>query len=428
LIELEERSVAHSDHPQSGVIKREGAHLYGKARRALFWCHFVVGLAIGLIVTFLAITGSIMSFQDRVITFAEGRVQVQPAREAPCISVEPGLEAVRAQTAQTAATVQVFADGARPSLMTLPQGETFLVDACGGHVLSPGSRWRKFFEDDENLHRWLALSRGKHETLRACKNAAVVAFLFLVLSGLVLWLPRRWRAANLRAALMLRRGLKGKAWLWALHQVSGFWMASQLVILIVTGLMMAYPWTMQAALRLVRSDEPIVAKSHDVRLPVGSFAGIDALLQRAAVKDPHWKSISFALPEEKEKNVAFTIDEGAGNRPSERGTLLLARRDGREVRWAPFLIQSRAQRWRSEVKYLHTGEIFGLVGQIVVLLAVMAALVQVATGFGMAWKRWRGRQDRQARIAHVQAKSGFSAPGNLRRAGRQAREETYGGR
>ena len=151
----------------------------------------------------------------------------------------PGLEAVRAQTAQMPATVQVFADGARPSLRTLPRGEAFLVDACGGHVLAPGSRWRKFFEDDEDLHRWLALSRGKHESLRACKNAAVVAFLFLVLSGLVLWIPRDWRASNLRAALMLRRGLKGKARLWGLHQVSGFWRALPLVTIVVTGLMMA---------------------------------------------------------------------------------------------------------------------------------------------------------------------------------------------
>ena len=80
--------------------------------------------------------------------------------------------------------------------------------------------------------------------------------------------------------------------------------------------------------------------------------------------------------------------------------LLLARRDGREVRWTPFLMQSRAQRWRSEVKYLHTGEIFGLVGQILVFLAAMTALVQVVTGFGMAWKRWRARRERQGRASY----------------------------
>lgn len=34
--------------------------MIAQARRALFWCHFVAGLAVGLIVTFLAITGSIM--------------------------------------------------------------------------------------------------------------------------------------------------------------------------------------------------------------------------------------------------------------------------------------------------------------------------------------------------------------------------------
>jgi uncharacterized iron-regulated membrane protein len=358
-----------------------------------------VGLTIGLVVAFLAITGSIMAFQDRVVAFAERRVEVNPAPKTPCLAVEAAVEEVNARTGQIPATVQVFADAVRPALVRMPRGETFLVDACGAHVLAAGSRWRSFFEDDQNLHRWLALSRGKHETLRALKNGAVVALLFLLLSGLVLWVPRQWRAANLRAALLLRRGLKGKARLWNMHQVFGLFAAIPLLSIILTGLMMAYPWAMQTALRLVRSDEPAVAKNHAVRQPAGSFTGIDGMLQRAAGKDPRWKSITFTLPEAKEKNVAFTIDEGQGNRPSQRATVLFARRDGHEVRWTPFVSQSRGQRWRTEVKYLHTGEIFGLGGQIIIFLAVMSALVQVVTGFGMAWKRWCARRERLLRVA-----------------------------
>lgn len=369
------------------------------ARRTLFWCHFVVGMTIGLVVAFIATTGAIMAFQDHVIAFAERSVEVQSASKAPCVSVEAALQAVRAQTGEIPASVQVFSDAARPALVTMPHGETFLVDGCGGRVLAAGSRWRKFFENDQNLHRWLALSRGRHETMRALKNAAVVAFLFLLLSGLVLWVPRQWRATNLRSALLLRRGLKGKARLWNVHQVFGVFAAIPLISIILTGLMMAYPWAMQTALRVMRSDEPVVAKSHAVRQPVESFHGINAMLQQAAGKDPRWKSISFALPEANEKNVAFTIDEGAGNRPSQRATLVFGRRDGHEVRWTPFVAQGRALRWRTEVKYLHTGEIFGLAGQIVVFLAVMSALTQVVTGFGMAWKRWRARRERLLRVA-----------------------------
>lgn len=296
IIQLEERLDPPVVRPLDGTSKRLKT-ARARARRALFWCHFSIGLVIGLVVAFLAITGSIMSFQDRVIAFAERHVRVQPAGDTPCLSAEAGLQAVIAQTAQAPATVQVFADRTRPSVMVLPNSGTYLVDLCAGRVLSPGSRWRKFFEDDENLHRWLALSRGKHETLRALKNAAVVGFLFLVLSGLVLWVPRQWRATNLRAALTFRRALKGKAQLWSLHQVSGFWFALPLLCIVTTGLMMAFPWTMHVALRMVRSDEPVPEKSHAVRNPVSSFAGIDALLQRAAAKDPQWKSISFAVPE-----------------------------------------------------------------------------------------------------------------------------------
>ena len=146
------------------MIKRaQGAHPH--VRRTLFWCHFVVGLTIGLIVAFLAITGSIMAFQDRVIAFAERRVQVQPVREATCLSVEPGLEAVRAQTAQMPATVQVFADSARPSLMTLPRGEPFwwmlAADMClhQAHAGESSSR---------TTRTWTAGSHFLEASMRVC--------------------------------------------------------------------------------------------------------------------------------------------------------------------------------------------------------------------------------------------------------------------
>lgn len=366
-------------------------------RRLLFWAHLVVGIAVGLGVAYMAATGTILAFQTQIVRFAERAIKPGiPSPGEVCVVPSTILASAQAQSGQSATAVQFFSDPGVPTQVILPGERTLLVDGCTGKVLGPGAnRLRVFFNSVRDLHRWVALSRGQHEGLRYVKDAANLGFSFLLLSGLILWVPRRWRSANLKSALTFRRNLAGRAREWNLHNIAGFWLAVPLLVISATGSIMAYGWANGLLYRAAGS--PLPATPAERQMQHGSISDLtllDPLIARAKLQDARWYSLSLRIPGEKDKNVTFSIDEGMGGRPQERAQLVLSLKNAKVVRWEPFSSQPRGRQWRLYARYLHTGELYGMTGQSIALIATLAALLLVWTGFSLALRRlvaWRKR-------------------------------------
>lgn len=369
------------------------------ARRLLFWCHLVVGLAVGTAVVFLAITGCMMSFQGQIIRFAERSLAV-PAHlplAAPCVSPSSFIKGVQEQTGEAPASVTFFADPQTPAQVAINTERVYLFDSCTGAVLqhSP-SKVRAFFSRLKDLHRWVAFGGSKHESLRAIKDAANLAFGFLVLSGLILWIPRRWRAANLRTAFTVRNQLRGRARDWNLHNVAGVWLAIPLLTISLTGTIMAYGWANDLLYRAAGSPTPKAAEERQATPAATDLSFLDPLVVAAKALDPAWNSLMVRVPREADKNVSFTIDDSLDNQPRSRNLLTLSRK-GKVVRWEPFGALPRGRRWRLYARFLHSGELFGAPGQAVALIATLAALLLVWTGFALSIRRFLAWRHRRAR-------------------------------
>ena len=52
--------------------------------------------------------------------------------------------------------------------------------------------------------------------------------------------------------------------------------------------------------------------------------------------------------------------------------------------------QNLGRRLRMYSRFLHTGELFGLIGQTVAALCTLAAILLVWTGLALAWRRFFG--------------------------------------
>ena len=75
-----------------------------------------------------------------------------------------------------------------------------------------------------------------------------------------------------------------------------------------------------------------------------------------------------------------------------RSQLLLDTATGGVVRWEPYAAQSRGQKWRGWVRFGHTGELGGIVGQTLAGTACLGGVVLVWTGLALAFRRlvgWR---------------------------------------
>ena len=93
----------------------------------------------------------------------------------------------------------------------------------------------------------------------------------------------------------------------------------------------------------------------------------------------------------------FTIDRGEAGQPQKRGTLTVNAPTGEVVRWEPFSSLTPGRRLRSILRFGHTGEVLGLVGQTIAGLASLGGAVLVYTGISLAIRRlWAWRRLRSS--------------------------------
>src|ERR1700750_472959 len=109
-----------------------GTGLTMTLRRFICWLHLSVGLTVGLMVAFMAITGSIMAFQSQITAWAERSARV--AVPAPVNTrISPATLLVRAMADQhrPPTSLTLFADPHRPTEVVFGR-DTLLVNPCSG--------------------------------------------------------------------------------------------------------------------------------------------------------------------------------------------------------------------------------------------------------------------------------------------------------
>jgi uncharacterized iron-regulated membrane protein len=369
-------------------------------RRLLFWIHLGVGVLIGLVIAFLAITGSVLAFQPQIVAFAERGVQITSPTQGPCVAPSDLLKNASDYRHAPATSLTLFSDHHRPGEVAFGPDSVVLVNTCDGRVIGNGAgKLRGFFSSVRDLHRWVALKGIRHEQLRSIKDACVLAFLFMILSGLVIWFPRKLTWQHIRPAVLFRRGLFGRAREWNWHNVFGFWMAVPLAVIALSGIIMAYPWANALLYRAMgdhlHTERAEIEQKRAKPLHADKFASLDLAIRAAMTQDAKWQSIEMRLPSEKDPNVTFRLDEGDGSNPRQRVQLVLTRMDGHLVRVEPFSNNSPGRQWRLYVRFVHTGEMFGIIGRTVALLACISAFMLVWTGFSLSLRRfasWRRRK------------------------------------
>jgi uncharacterized iron-regulated membrane protein len=240
-------------------------------------------------------------------------------------------------------------------------------------------------------------------------------FLFIVVSGLYLWLPRKWAWPNLRAILWFRGGLPGKARDFNWHNVAGFWCFVPLFFVVLSGVVISYPWASNMVYSVYGMEPPAQGKGKakggegkqqgkgrpsengTLSALAVNLDGLDALVARAKTQMPEWRSISFPIPVSDSAPVVFAIDGGSGGQPQQRATLTLARATGEVVRWETFADQEPGRQARTWMRFVHTGEYYGLTGQTVAGIASAGGALLVWTGIALAYRRfrtWLGRKSR----------------------------------
>jgi uncharacterized iron-regulated membrane protein len=336
-------------------------------RTFIFWPHLVAGVTAGVVVLIMSITGVLLTYERQMIAWADSHVRsTPPAPAARRLPIESLIHAFqRTHPGVTPTSVTLSADPGAPAAFAVPQG-TLYVDAYSGARLGEGTqRMRRFMSELRAWHRWLAADGEGRPAARAITGWSNVLFLFIIVTGAVLWLPRVWTWKQIRAVAWFRGGLRGRACDFNWHNAIGLWCAIPLFIVVVSAVPISFPWGIALVYRAV-GEEPPAARGGGREggagrgAPAGSPArrpqaaaalarsgqgepprpaderaashvaieGLNRLWARAERQQPGWSTINLRFPESDRAPVVFAIDRGHGGQPHLRSTLTLDRRSG----------------------------------------------------------------------------------------------------
>jgi uncharacterized iron-regulated membrane protein len=365
-------------------------------KRAVFWAHLVVGVAAGLVILLLSVTGVLLTYERQIVDFAKNRAVSAAAGRAP-LDADALVAAALAHGAAPGHSVVLPRDPGAAIEVLSGRRSAFLLDPYSGAVMQgAGEGTKAFFSTVTDFHRWLALSGESRLAGRAITGAANLAFLFILVSGLYLWWPRVWRWVAVRPKLLFRASLPaGRARDYNWHHVFAAWAFVPLFAIVVSGVVISYPWASALVFRAYGEAPPAAAglrRAAPIEAPTaeaGTAAPLSAarLLDLARAEIPTYRSLAFRIPAPDAAAVEIRVDTGNGAQFDRQTSLIIARANGAIRARLGSAEATPGQRARVFLRFLHTGEVFGWVGQTLAGLASVASIFLVYTGLALAWRR-----------------------------------------
>ena len=372
-------------------------------RRVLFWMHLCTGVLVSILVLYFSITGALLAYERPILRAADAQsYRVDPGSQPAARQSLDALVAA-AVVPSPIEMVTTHSDPQAPVELQTANRNVYFVDPYSGKVAGPESpRLRNFFFQVTALHRWFGLSNAHHAAAIAVKGATALLLLFLLLSGAVLWMPGYWTRNSLAIGIVPRVGKHARARNLNWHKVTGFWLGLPLTTVVVTGVIMAYPWANAQLFRLAGS--PLPARNGDVgnarrHSSEGSTvpAHLEQAFARATSGVQDWRTATLRLPAGR-RGLNFIVDRSDGGHPEKRQQVVIDPTALRVLHQEPFAALSRGQQWRSWVRFVHTGEAGGWWGETLAAVTACGAMILSLTGVALALhrlQRWRATRFRE---------------------------------
>jgi uncharacterized iron-regulated membrane protein len=376
-------------------------------RKIVFWTHLTCGLVAGVVIAIMSATGVAIAFEQEILGWIDrGVARVSaPAGAAPKPLAELTGAVAAAHPDFTATTILVPRDPAAAQTWQMGRDRRLYVNPYTGAAATPRSdAAHHVLHTLEEWHRWLGARDGATSRARVVTGVCNLAFLGLCLTGLWLWFPRKWSRRALRPLVWFVGGYRGKARDFNWHNVLGLWSAPVLIVLVATGAVISFGWAHALVFRAAGEPAPqfrdfrMMAVSAPVLpappAPDAPRLDADALLAAATRAFPQWESVGLNLASSSGpgKPADVVVFEAAPFSTAGRIQAYLDPWRGDVLKKVSFRDRSPGLQVRVWIRFLHTGEAWGLPGKIIATLATAASLVLVWTGFALSWRRFFGKR------------------------------------
>lgn len=404
-----------------------------KTRKFFNDVHLWIGLASGIIVLLVCLSGTVYVFNTELKEMASPELyKVQRAEGAVAMPVDSLISKVKASTGGKVVSVRIPADPNRtyqfmvrlkekkgkdgegkqsteklkaksvvsekekPAAPKRPSA--FAVDPYTGLVIgniseaktATGSLMKTMF----SLHRWLLLDKIEQPIFGELENrklgsyisgTATILFTLGVITGMVIWFPQKLKS--------WKQGLKVK---WSgswkrtnhdLHNSLGFYACIFLFLMGITGPQWSFTWYREALRKTLGTYQPegFEPPKDPVSVRIASVSGgaaltIDDYVKKADAVLTYNGDYSISLPKDSLSAVAVLKNKTGFFAPAAGDKLLLDQYSGAILKVDIFSDKPFNERISGSIKALHLGDVYGLFTKIIYFFACLIATSLPVTG------------------------------------------------
>lgn len=231
---------------QQSIQKKKGKSTWRKINN---WLHLWLGLTSGLIVFIVSITGCVYAFKDEIsdltqpykFVTAEAKPYLTPS-ELKAIAGKEAFGAGR-DTGVNKITGVSYGGPEKAviaAFMDKKDGYTMIyINPYNGTVLKKKALSHDFFRFILEGHFQLWMPRNVGQPIVAI---GVLIFVVLLITGLIMWWPKKWSKANRNKSFKIKTDAGPKRINYDLHNVLGFYAMIIALVIALTGLVYGFQW------------------------------------------------------------------------------------------------------------------------------------------------------------------------------------------
>ncbi len=374
--------------------------------------HLYLAFAAGLVIMITCLTGAILVFEkelqhllhaDRYFTKSEGarmpldqlvknlKLQEPTAKVGgvkvynnPKFNVE--ISFTKASTENKKITTPVVAAGKNDKKPPESARLVAFADPYSGKIVQVYNHRASFFYFTMDVHRWMLGG----DTGKLIVGICTLLFLFILLTGMILWWPKTKNILKQRVKIKWDSGWKRLN--HDFHIVLGFYSAIFLFMFAFTGLAWSFDWFNKGIYKITGSSQqqvkPPLSNPGKNRGPLQ----VEEVLNLMRATAPTVKFYNISLPKDSLAAYSVNVLPNNASHESAADTYFIDSHHPEIISIQKFGDRNLGQRVRSTFKPVHVASIFGLPSKIIGFIVCLLGVFFPASGYIMWWLRTSKRR------------------------------------
>ncbi|MDM1359878.1 PepSY-associated TM helix domain-containing protein [Myroides marinus] len=350
--------------------------------------HLWLGIGSSIVLFIVCLTGTIYTFKSEIQSMMAPEMYKLTEVKDEVLPINELKEFVESSYQGKVQRVSIANQKDKPYMFSVgfkdkeKKNETVYLNPYTKEVVGSGKGpGDEFFMTVFKLHRWLLL---ESEIGRPIVGVATLIFVFLSISGLILWFPKKikgWK--SFKPGFKIKFNAKWKRINHDLHNTLGFYTLLIVVIMSLTGLCWSFEWYKDGLSKVLGTK---VFGGRNEAKPESTFVDIKTItlaeaLDIANKELPYVaRNISISMPKDSIGSYEINKNDLARFNESATDRVFIDQYSGSVLKKEVFADKTVGEKISASIKPLHLGDIYGKFSKTIYFIVCLIATTLPVTG------------------------------------------------